>query len=310
MTRRAYGSGISKTGVGIAVLLLIVAPWVLPTSWLLVLENVLVLALFATATNLLVGWTGLVSFGQAAFYGIGAYTVALAWLHGIASFWLAFIAAPLIAGLIALFTGAIALRARKLYFALLTLAFSELFYVLAEQLYDITNGANGIFGAMVPALLVSPLIGFYFTLAVVIVALALLYRIGHSPFGLTLRAIRERRVRAEALGLAVSHHELAAFTLSGAFCGLAGALYVVHDQTAYPELLNWVKSGEPVIVAVIGGISSYAGPPWGALFYQIAHDALVALTRDWQMALGALLLLVVLFRPGGIVSFFGGREER
>jgi branched-chain amino acid transport system permease protein len=310
MTRRAYGSGISKTGVGIAVLLLIVAPWVLPTSWLLVLENVLVLALFATATNLLVGWTGLVSFGQAAFYGIGAYTVALAWLHGIASFWLAFIAAPLIAGLIALFTGAIALRARKLYFALLTLAFSELFYVLAEQLYDITNGANGIFGAMVPALLVSPLIGFYFTLAVVIVALALLYRIGHSPFGLTLRAIRERRVRAEALGLAVSHHELAAFTLSGAFCGLAGALYVVHDQTAYPELLNWVKSGEPVIVAVIGGISSYAGPLWGALFYQIAHDALVALTRDWQMALGALLLLVVLFRPGGIVSFFGGREER
>ena len=299
----------ARLGVGFALLLLIAAPWVLPTAWLLVLENALVLALFAAATNLLVGWTGLVSFGQAAFYGIGAYTVALAWLHGIAPFWLAFPAAPLIAGLVALLTGAIALRARKLYFALLTLAFSELFYVLAEQLYDITNGANGIFGAMVPDLLVSPRPGFYFTLAVVTVALALLHRICHSPFGLALQAIRERRVRAEALGLAVAHHELAAFTLSGAFCGLAGALYVVHDQTAYPELLDWVKSGEPVIVAVIGGISSFAGPLWGALFYQIAHDALVVLTRDWQLVLGALLLLVVLFRPGGIVSLFPGREE-
>jgi branched-chain amino acid transport system permease protein len=294
---------------GLAVLLLLAAPWLLPTSWLLVLENALVLALFAAATNLLVGWTGLVSFGQAAFYGIGAYTVALAWLHGVAPFWLAFTAAPLIAALVAFVTGAIALRARKLYFALLTLAFSELFNVLADQLYDITNGANGIFGAMVPDLLVAPRPGFYFTLVVVIAALTLLYRIAHSPFGLALRAIRERRVRAEALGLAVFHHELAAFTISGAFCGLAGALYVVHDQTAYPELLNWVKSGEPVIVAVIGGISSFTGPLWGALFYQIAHDILVALTRDWQMALGALLLLVVLFRPGGIVSFFGGRED-
>ena len=299
----------ARLGVGFAFLLLIAAPWVLPTAWLLVLENALVLALFAAATNLLVGWTGLVSFGQAAFYGIGAYTVALAWLHGIAPFWLAFPAAPLIAGLVALLTGAIALRARKLYFALLTLAFSELFYVLAEQLYDITNGANGIFGAMVPDLLVSPRPGFYFTLAVVTAALALLHRICHSPFGLALQAIRERRVRAEALGLAVAPHELAAFTLSGAFCGLAGALYVVHDQTAYPELLDWVKSGEPVIVAVIGGISSFAGPLWGALFYQIAHDALVVLTRDWQLVLGALLLLVVLFRPGGIASLFPGREE-
>jgi branched-chain amino acid transport system permease protein len=306
----AMATKAESTRVALVIFLLLVAPWVVPTSWLLVLENALVLALFAAATNLLVGWTGLVSFGQAAFYGIGAYTVALAWLHGIAPFWLAFIAAPLIAGLVAFVTGAIALRARKLYFALLTLAFSELFNVLAEQLYDITNGANGIFGAMVPDLLVIPRPGFYFTLAVVIAALTLLYRIAHSPFGLALRAIRERRVRAEALGLAVSLHELAAFTISGAFCGLAGALYVVHDQTAYPELLNWVKSGEPVIVAVIGGISSFAGPLWGALFYQIAHDTLVALTRDWQMALGALLLLVVLFRPGGIVSFFGGREHR
>ncbi len=294
---------------GGALVLLLIAPFVLPTPWLLVLQNALVLGLFAVATNLLVGWSGLVSFGQAAFYGLGAYTVALAWLHGLAPFWLAFCAAPLIAALVAGLTGAIALRARKLYFALLTLAFSELFYVLAEQLYDITNGANGIFGAMVPDILIVPRNGFYFTLAIVAAALFVLHRIFHSPFGLALRAIRERRVRAEALGLDVARHELAAFALSGAFCGLAGALYVVHDQTAYPELLDWVKSGEPVIVAVIGGISTFAGPLVGALFYQIAHDALVTLTRDWQLVLGALLLLVVLFRPAGLASLLERKER-
>jgi branched-chain amino acid transport system permease protein len=293
---------------GAAAGLLLLAPWLLPTPWLLILQNALVLALFSAATNLLVGWSGLVSFGQAAFYGLGAYTVALAWLHGLAPFWLAFCAAPFITGAVAALTGFIALRARKLYFALLTLAFSELFYVLAEQLYDITNGANGIFGAMVPDALLVPRTGFYFTLAVVGAALFLLYRICHSPFGLSLKAIRERRLRAEALGIAVGRLELAAFTLAGAFCGLAGALYVVHDQTAYPELLDWVKSGEPVIVAVIGGISTFAGPLLGALFYQIAHDALIALTRDWQLVLGALLLLIVLFRPEGLASLLGRRE--
>jgi len=301
LSRRATWGG--------ALVLLLIAPFVLPTPWLLVLQNALVLGLFAVATNLLVGWSGLVSFGQAAFYGLGAYTVALAWLHGLAPFWLAFCAAPLIAALVAGLTGAIALRARKLYFALLTLAFSELFYVLAEQLYDITNGANGIFGAMVPDLLIVPRNGFYFTLAIVAAALFVLHRVFHSPFGLALRAIRERRVRAEALGLDVARHELAAFALSGGFCGLAGALYVVHDQTAYPELLDWVKSGEPVIVAVIGGISTFAGPLVGALFYQIAHDALVTLTRDWQLVLGALLLLVVLFRPAGLASLLERKER-
>jgi branched-chain amino acid transport system permease protein len=301
LSRRATWGG--------ALVLLLIAPFVLPTPWLLVLQNALVLGLFAVATNLLVGWSGLVSFGQAAFYGLGAYTVALAWLHGLAPFWLAFCAAPLIAALVAGLTGAIALRARKLYFALLTLAFSELFYVLAEQLYDITNGANGIFGAMVPDLLIVPRNGFYFTLAIVAAALFVLHRVFHSLFGLALRAIRERRVRAEALGLDVARHELAAFALSGGFCGLAGALYVVHDQTAYPELLDWVKSGEPVIVAVIGGISTFAGPLVGALFYQIAHDALVTLTRDWQLVLGALLLLVVLFRPAGLASLLERKER-
>lgn len=289
---------------GLILLFLLSAPLFLPLSWMLVLENAIGFGLFAVATNLLVGWAGLVSFGQAAFYGLGAYTIALAWLHGLAPFWLAFLAAPMISGFAALVVGAIALRARKLYFALLTLAFSQLFYVVAEQQYDITNGANGIFGAMLPPVLAQPITGYFFTLAVAAPALFVLYRIYHSPFGLALRAIRERRLRAEALGLDVFRHELLAFVLSGAFCGLSGALYVVHDQTAYPELLDWVKSGEPVIVSVIGGITSFGGPLWGALVYQFAHDFLIQETHDWQLLLGALLLLVVLFRPTGLTSLF------
>lgn len=298
--REDFGWGLPIVGVCLAVL--IAAPFVLPLPWLLIVQNILGLAVFAVATNLLVGWCGLVSFGQAAFYGLGAYTVALSWLHYQTSFWLSFLAAPLVGGLGAFLVGLIALRAQKLYFALLTLAFSELFYVVAEQQYDITNGANGIFGAMVPDVLMQPAMGYFFTLFVSVVALAVLWQIFRSPFGLVLRAIREKRGRAESLGADIFRHQLLAFVISGAFCGLAGALYVVHDQTAYPELLDWVKSGDPVIMSVIGGMYSFAGPILGALIYQIAHDALIQYTHDWQLFLGLLLLFVMLFMPDGLAG--------
>jgi branched-chain amino acid transport system permease protein len=289
--------------IGAALLIaLIAAPWVLPLPWLLVLQNILGLAVFAVATNLLIGWCGLVSFGQAAFYGIGAYTIALSWLHYQTSFWLSFLAAPLVGGLAAFLVGLVALRAQKLYFALLTLAFSELFYVIAEQQYDFTNGANGIFGAMVPDLLMQPALGYFFTLLVSVLALSALWQIFRSPFGLVLQAIREKRGRAESLGANIFYHQLLAFVISGAFCSLAGALYVVHDQTAYPELLDWVKSGDPVIMSVIGGMYAFAGPIFGAFIYQIAHDALIQYTHDWQLFLGLFLLFVMLFLPNGLAG--------
>ncbi|MGH7154944.1 MAG: branched-chain amino acid ABC transporter permease [Acetobacteraceae bacterium] len=309
--RRQSGGGGPPAGLiagllAVLVAVLIAAPAYLAVPSLLELQAVLGLAVFAVATNLLLGYGGLVSFGQAAFYGVGSYTIAATWLHWRVPFWLAFIGAPIVAAIAALLVGLIALRARKLDFALLTLAVSQLFNVIAEQQYNFTGGANGIFGAMIPAALVRPLWGYWFVLGITVLALLALWKITVSPFGLVLRATREKRNRADALGVNVFGHQLLAFVISGFFCGLAGALYVVHNQNAYPDLLNWVKSGDPVIMAVIGGMYTFLGPVLGAFIFYIAEQYLVTVTHDWQLILGLVLLAIILFMPDGVLGRLGG----
>lgn len=284
------------------VILLALAPLYLSIPRLLELQEILGLSVFAVATNLLLGYGGLISFGQAAFYGIGAYTIAITWMHWKTPFWIAFIGAPILAAAAAFLVGLIALRARKLYFALLTLAFSQLFYVLAQQQYDFTGGANGIFGAMIPSILAQPTPGYLFVLAIMVVSLLALWKITRSPFGLVLRATREKRDRAEALGIDVFRHQLAAFVISGFFCGLAGTLYVIHNQNAHPSLLSWVKSGDPVIMDVVGGMYTFLGPVLGAFIYKIAEQYLVMTTQDWQLVLGLVLLAIMLFLPDGLLG--------
>ncbi|MGH6780382.1 MAG: branched-chain amino acid ABC transporter permease [Bradyrhizobium sp.] len=305
-TRRSRLSPATTVGLAVVLAVLITAPAWLAVPWLLELQAVLGLAVFAVATNLLLGYGGLVSFGQAAFYGLGSYTIATTWLHWRVPFWIAFIGAPMLAAVAAFLVGLIALRTRKLYFALLTLAFSQLFYVVAEQQYNFTSGANGIFGAMVPATLVQPTAGYWFVLGVAVVALLALWKITVSPFGLVLRATREKRSRAEALGVNVFGHQLLAFVISGFFCGLAGALYVVHNQNAYPELLNWVKSGDPVIMDVIGGMYTFLGPVLGAFIFHFAEQYLVTVSKDWQLILGLVLLAIILFLPDGVLGRLSG----
>jgi branched-chain amino acid transport system permease protein len=313
MEQRTPALGLGRTGriaatvIGLAAVLaaLAAAPAYLSVPNLLELQLILGLCVFAVATNLLLGYGGLVSFGQAAFYGVGSYTIALTWLHWRVPFWIAFIGAPIMGAFAALLVGLIALRARKLYFALLTLAFSQLFYVVTEQQYDFTGGANGIFGAMVPATLMQPDVGYWFVLAVATVALAALWKITASPFGLVLRATREKPNRAEALGVNVFGHQLLAFVIAGFFCGLAGALYVVHNQNAYPELLNWATSIDPVMMDVIGGMYTFLGPVLGAFVYEIAKQYLVVATHDWQLILGLVLLAIVLLLPDGIAGRLG-----
>lgn len=284
--------------IGLMVLLgFVVGPNTLGT-----LEQVLALAVFAVATNLLLGYGGLISFGQGVFFGIGAYTVALGWLHWHAPFWVTFIAAPLVAAVVAVPVGMIALRARKLYFALSTFAFSQLFWQLSESAYAFTQGDNGIFGALVPGPLTRPAAGYFFLLAVAVVSLLLLYRVTRSPFGLVLRATRENPERMSALGTNVYAHQIVAFTLSAFFCGLAGAMFTVYSQSAYPTLLDWTSSAIPVFMSVIGGMGSFIGPVVGAFVYQFAHDVLVLYVRQWQLFLGAILLLIVMFWPRGIMG--------
>ncbi len=270
---------------------------------MLTLEEVLGLAVFAAATNLLLGYGGLVSFGQAAFYGSGGYLIGLSWLHHWMPFWAAFALSPVAGGVIAFFMGLIALRTRRLYFALLTLAFSELFYQLVNVRYSFTKGATGIFSvSMIPASLAVPRTGYYFTVGVTCASLLLLWKITVSPFGLMLQATRENRDRVEVLGVSVFRHQLLAFVISGAFCSLAGALFVVYGQSAYPDMLNWTTSGQPLFMAVIGGMFSFLGPVFGALVYQVGNQYISQHSQDWQLVLGAVLLLVVLFRPDGLAG--------
>lgn len=300
------GDSLPTATIWAALAVLVAVPAAVPgyvgIPWLLELQAVFGLAVFAVATNLLLGYGGLVSFGQAAFYGLGAYSIAITWAHWRVPFWIAFVGAPCLGAIMAFLVGLIALRARKLYFALLTLAFSQLFFVIAQQQYNFTGGANGIFGAMIPPSLADPRGGYWFVLGVAALALLALWKITVSPFGLVLRATRENRSRAEALGVNVFRHQLLAFVISGFFCGLAGALYVVHNQNAYPELLDWVKSGDPVIMDVIGGMYTFLGPILGAFVFHIAEQYLVGITKDWQLILGLVLLGIMLFMPDGILG--------
>jgi branched-chain amino acid transport system permease protein len=297
--RRSLGAGAG--GVAIVAALALAGAY-LPLATALDFRNAIGLALFAVATNLLLGFGGLVSFGQAIFYGVGAYTVMLGWQHWGWSFWVGFVLAPLIAAGAAIAIGAIALRTRLLYFALLTLAFTQLAFTLAQQQHEFTGGDNGVFGDVLPAWLRDERQGYMFTLAVAAISCFLLWRIVSSPFGLTLRAIRENRERMEALGVNVFLHELLAFAISAFFCAVAGVLFVVHTQSAYPQLFEWTKSGEPILMAVIGGMFSFLGPALGAFIYTLGQQELVQQTEYWKFVLGAILLAIVLVRPDGLAG--------
>jgi len=282
----------------------------LPLSTALDVRNAIGLALFAVATNLLLGYGGLVSFGQAALYGIGAYTVMLGWQHWGWSFWTGFVVAPLVGAAAAAAIGVIALRTRQLYFALLTLAFTQLAFTLAHQQFEFTGGDNGVFGEVLPAWLADERQGYMFTLGVAAISCFLLWRVVTSPFGLTLRAIRENRDRMEALGVNVYLHQLVAFVISGFFCAVAGVLFVVHTQSAYPQLLEWTKSGEPILMAVIGGMFSFLGPVVGAFVYTLGQQELVQQTESWKLVLGVILLAIVLLRPDGLAGLVSARPWR
>jgi branched-chain amino acid transport system permease protein len=297
------------SGVILLVALLAALPYMITAGALLNVETAVGLVLFACATNLLVGYGGLVSFGQGAFYGVGAYTVALMWLHWQTSFWLGFVAAPFVGAATAFLVGLVALRTRRLYFALLTLAFSQLFYVVVVQQESFTGGANGVFGNLLPPFLTNLLDGYWFTLGVVVLALLALWWITRSPFGMTLRAIRENRDRTETLGVNVFRHQLLAFVFAGALCAIAGTLFVVNNQSANPDILSWTESGYPVFMAVIGGQYLFLGPALGAFIYEEGRDVVLGSFSDWQLVFGLMLLAIVVFAPDGVLGLLirGGR---
>lgn len=275
-------------------------PWVLSVNSLFIAETVVVFALFALSTNLLVGFSGLVSFGQAVFFGMGAYTAAILWGTYHVSFWLGFFIAPLVAGLTAVVVGLVSLRTSKLYFSLLTLGFSQLAFEIANALYNLTGGSTGIFGINVPNYISGPVSNYEFVLTSVAVLTLVIYWIQTSSFGMVLKAIKQNPNRAQAVGIHVFRHHLLVFVISGSLCGLAGVLYVVYQQHVYPGLLQWTESGEPVLMSALGGISVFFGPALGALIYVVLEDWIGAFTTQWPLVVGILVLFLVLVYPEGL----------
>jgi branched-chain amino acid transport system permease protein len=296
---RPGGPAIGWSLVG---LIALAAPLLASERQLFLLMSVMVLAVFATSFNVLLGYTGLVSFAHASYYGVGAYTVALLALHLGMPPLIGFVLAPFVTGLVAYVTGVVALRATRLYFALLTLALGQLLFLAAFQWRSVTRGDDGIHGVVLPPALASTLSRYYFVLVAAGVALMVLAVVLRSPFGQTLRAIRENRERTGFLGVKVKRYELAAFTLGGSFAGYAGALFVISERSAFPELLHWTTSAQPIFVTLIGGLSSFAGPAVGAVVFGLLQDYITRNIEYWQAVLGIVLLLIILFLPGGLVE--------
>jgi branched-chain amino acid transport system permease protein len=292
----------TQLGWGAALLAALVAPVLANERQIFVLMVILILAVFATSYNILLGYTGMVSFAHGAYYGVGAYTVTLLWVHLGWSALAGFLLAPFIAGAAAFLTGLAALRATRLYFALLTLALGQLLFVVMFQWRHLTRGDDGIHGMPLPEILLPTINRYYFLLALTAAALLIMGLAMRSPFGATLQAIRENRDRAGFLGIRVKRYELAAFTLGGAFAGYAGAMYAIFDRGSFPLLLHWTTSAEPIFVTLIGGLNSFAGPAVGAVIFGLLRDWITREVLYWGAVLGTVLLGIILFLPGGVVE--------
>jgi branched-chain amino acid transport system permease protein len=290
----------------LASLVVLVFPLLMPFTALAV--NILIYGLFALGFNLVYGYLGLLSFGHAALFGTGAYFCGIAIVHfGLP--WYAAIALGVAGGLLmAAVIGVLAIRTRGIYFAMVTMALSQCVYYLFYQAVDWTGGENGLRGINVRVIdvlgvrldFINPLTRYYVIAAFVIVAFFVLSRILASPFGAVIEAMRENETRARASGYDVTLTRWITFVLSGGFCGLAGALQALHLSIVPIEILHYDTSGVVVMIALLGGMGTFFGPMIGAAAFLLLENLVSVWTVHWQLIVGAVFMICVLFFPAGI----------
>ncbi len=293
---------------GLIAFLLIAVPFLLEKGlspyYLYLILKILVWALFAMSFNLVLGYGGMMSFGHAAFFGIGAYVCSLLLVKACLPLPLAFIAAPLVAALAGLVIGYFSVRIRGIfYFAVITLSFAQLVYILVFKWRGLTFGDDGIQGIPVPALIApeGTYLGFYFfALIIFLVCLFLMWRVVRSPFGMMLRSLKENPERAAFIGIKVDQYRLMAFVLSAFFSGVAGVLYALLETSIAPNILFWSMSGEVILMGLIGGAHLFLGPALGAAIMVLLNTFITSYTQYWGLSLGLILILIVLFFPKGI----------
>jgi branched-chain amino acid transport system permease protein len=300
------------TGFSVILALLIAVPLALPEFWRRFVTEILIWGLLAMSSDILIGYTGMISFGHSALFGLGIYGAAAALLSvQPPSLWLAILYGLVAAAAAAAFVAYFATRLRDIYFAITTLIFSQIFYVIIFTWTEVTGGENGLTFSR-PPLAIPGLFSVRFTtatlhwfvLAVVTLSYLVLRRITQSPFGMVLQAIRENEARTRAIGYPVQRYKIVAVMLSGLFAGLAGVLYAIQNQFAAPDFVFFLVSGEVVIFNVIGGIGTLVGPMVGAAFFLLLREALSRFfTEYYLIPLGLIFIAMVIFMPQGLLGF-------
>ncbi|MCA6106216.1 branched-chain amino acid ABC transporter permease [Bradyrhizobium cenepequi] len=290
----------------LASIFVLIFPFVMPFTALAV--NILIYGLYALGFNLLFGYLGLLSFGHAALFGTGAYLCGIAIVHfGLP--WYAAIAIGVLSALVmATLIGSLAIRTRGIYFAMVTMALAQCVYYIFYQAVDWTGGENGLRGINVRAInlfglhfdFINPLVRYYVVASFVILAFFVLSRILASPFGAVIEAVRENEARARASGYNVVATRLMTFILSGGFCGLAGSLAALHLSIVPIEILHYETSGMVVMMALLGGMGTFFGPFVGAAVFLLLENLVSLWTVHWQLVVGGVFVVCVLFFPEGI----------
>ena len=283
--------------------------------WTHVSTEILIFGLFAMSFNLLYGYMGQISFGHAAFFGVGAYASAMLFTRlktaggeiGMLDFFLSLLAGPPLAACAALIVGFFCVRLTGIYFAMLSLAFGELLFYIVFSWYSFTKGDDGIQGLLPPLFFQNAVNFYYLTLAIVTLALLAMWRITESPFGYIMRTLRDNQRRAAFLGINVRLHMLINFVIAGGFAGLAGALWGPFSRSVNPGLLGWQESGIAVFMTLIGGAGSIVGPLLGSVIYTMLQAVVKMYTVYWPLTIGTIILLIVLFLPGGVLGLIEKR---
>jgi branched-chain amino acid transport system permease protein len=309
--------GVTLPAAILMFVLFLLVPVLPGKFWTEVATEVLIFGLFAMSFNLLYGYMGQISFGHAAFFGVGAYASAMVFTRlktasgaiGMLDFFLSLVAGPPLAAFAALVVGFFCVRLTGIYFAMLSLAFGELLFYIVFSWYSFTKGDDGIQGLLPPLYFQDAVNFYYLTLAIVTLALLAMWRITESPFGYIMRTLRDNQRRAAFLGINVRLHMLINFVIAGSFAGLAGALWGPFSRSVNPGLLGWQESGVAVFMTLIGGAGSFVGPVLGSVIYTLLQAVVKMYTVYWPLTIGTIILLIVLFLPGGVLGLIEKRSK-
>jgi branched-chain amino acid transport system permease protein len=298
----------SRRALAVLLAALALAPLALPPFFLQLLTEIAIIGLFATAFNLLMGFGGMVSFGHAAYFALGAYTAALLVKKAGWPVLLALPVSPVVAAIGALLFGFFIVRLSHTYFAMLSLAFGQIVYTVIFKWKTLTGGDDGLLDVWPPTMLKSAMAYYYFAVGVVALAVWALAAIVDSPFGYALKAVRENPRRARFIGINVRRHQLVAFVISGAFSGLAGGLFAFYNGSVFPDFAYFTKSFEPLVVVLLGGVQSFGGPLAGAFAFKVLEWLI---SRQWPvywpLFLGSVVIAVIVVLPQGFVGLLGRR---